>query len=163
MATITTVRNVRMIQRGSHPRFALEASLCRGIGQVVGQELDRHRPFQLGVERAVDHPHAAFAERTFDAVRTKLLPVFQYCKVTQTRDLGNLRSRVITVAIAGTWSGHGANAATPALGFANFFLNTTYSGTSGAICATYIGPGNLSGSSSGASDSTKIYTNVLYK
>ncbi len=75
---------------------------------------------------------------------------------------GNGR-RVVTVAIGGTWSGNGNNASTPILGFANFFLNTTYSGTSGGICATYIGPADTSGSSSGGTDGTKIYTNILYQ
>jgi Flp pilus assembly protein TadG len=75
---------------------------------------------------------------------------------------GNDR-RVVTVAIAGTWNGSGSNASTPILGFANFFLNTSYSGTSGGICATYIGPANSTGSSSGGTDGTKIYTNVLYQ
>lgn len=75
---------------------------------------------------------------------------------------GNFR-RVVTVAIAGTWTGNGANAHTPVLGFANFLLNTTYSGTSGPICATYIGPGDLSGESSGGTDGTSVYSNVLYQ
>jgi hypothetical protein len=71
--------------------------------------------------------------------------------------------RVVTVAIGGTWSGHGANASVPVLGFANFLLSPTYSGTSGPICATYIGPGDLTGQSSGGSDGTKVYSNVLYQ
>jgi hypothetical protein len=75
---------------------------------------------------------------------------------------GNNR-RVITVAVVGTWSGNGANASAPVLGFANFLLNTTYSGSSGAICATYIGPGDLTGKGSGGSDGTKVYSNVLYQ
>jgi Flp pilus assembly protein TadG len=75
---------------------------------------------------------------------------------------GNGR-RIVTVAIAGTWSGHGANANTPVLGFANFLLDTTYSGTSGPICATYIGPGDLTGQGSGGTDGTSVYTNVLYR
>ena len=80
----------------------------------------------------------------------------------QSGGTGNGR-RVVTVIIGGTWSGNGANASTPVLGFANFFLESTYSGNSGPICALYIGPANLSGNSSGGSDSTKVYTNVLYK
>ena len=75
---------------------------------------------------------------------------------------GNGR-RVVTVAIAGTWGGHGANANTPVLGFANFLLDTTYSGTSGPICATYIGPGDLNGAGSGGTDGTTVYSNVLYQ
>lgn len=75
---------------------------------------------------------------------------------------GNGR-RVVTVAVGGTWSGNGNNASTPTLGFANFFLDTTYSGSSGQICATYIGPANSAGSSTGGTDGTKIYTNILYQ
>jgi Flp pilus assembly protein TadG len=75
---------------------------------------------------------------------------------------GNGR-RIVTVAIVGTWSGNGHNAHAPVVGFANFFLNTSYSGSSGPICATYIGPGDLTGGASGGSDGTKIYVNNLYQ
>jgi len=75
---------------------------------------------------------------------------------------GNGR-RVVTVAIASTWNGNGTNAATTILGFANFFLDSHYSGSSGGICATYIGPANTTGSGSGGTDGTKIYTDVLYQ
>ena len=75
---------------------------------------------------------------------------------------GNGR-RVVTVAIAGTWSGHGANASTPVIGFANFLLDPTYSGSSGPICATYIGPADSNGAGSGGTDGTKVYSNVLYQ
>ena len=75
---------------------------------------------------------------------------------------GNGR-RIITVPIAGAWSGNGSNASTTVLGFGNFLLDTTYSGTSGPICATYIGPGSFNGNSSGATDSTKVYTVNLFQ
>jgi hypothetical protein len=75
---------------------------------------------------------------------------------------GNGR-RVVTVMIAGTWNGNGANATTPVIGFANFFLDPAYSGTSGQICATYIGPADTNGSSSGGSDGTVVYSNVLFQ
>lgn len=75
---------------------------------------------------------------------------------------GNGR-RVVTVAIGGTWSGNGNNANTTILGFANFLLDTAYAGTSGGICATYIGPANLTGNSSGGTDGTKVYSDVLYQ
>lgn len=76
---------------------------------------------------------------------------------------GNGR-RVITVPIGdpNTWTGNG-NGSAEVVGFANFFLDPTYSGTSGSICATYIGPGNLNGMSTGATDATKVYYNVLFK
>jgi Flp pilus assembly protein TadG len=75
---------------------------------------------------------------------------------------GNGR-RIVTVAIAGTWSGHGTNVSMPVLGFANFLLEPTYSGTSGPICATYIGPGDLTGAGSGGTDGASVYSNVLYQ
>jgi hypothetical protein len=75
---------------------------------------------------------------------------------------GNGR-RVITVAVGGTWTGNGANASTPILGFANFFLEPTYAGSSGQICAYYIGPADTAGAGSGGTDGTKIYTNILYQ
>jgi hypothetical protein len=75
---------------------------------------------------------------------------------------GNGR-RIVTVMIGGTWSGNGNNANTPVIGFANFLLDPTYSGTSGPICATYIGPASTNGTSSGGADSSKIYTNVLFQ
>ena len=75
---------------------------------------------------------------------------------------GNGR-RIVTVAIGGAWSGNGNNAHTTVLGFANFFLDPSYSGSSGPICATYIGPADLSGNGSGGSDGTKVYSNMLYQ
>lgn len=79
-----------------------------------------------------------------------------------TAGTGNGR-RIVTVPVGGTWSGNGSNARTTVLGFANFFLDRSYSGSSGPICATYIGPATLNGNSSGATDSTKIYSNVLFQ
>ena len=75
---------------------------------------------------------------------------------------GNGR-RIITVPIGGTWSGHGSNASTTVLGFGNFLLDPIYSGSSGPICATYIGPGTFNGNSSGATDGTKVYTVNLFQ
>jgi hypothetical protein len=75
---------------------------------------------------------------------------------------GNGR-RVVTVAVGGTWSGNGNNAATPILGFANFFLEPTYSGSSEGICAFYIGPANMSSAGAGGTDGTKVYANYLYQ
>lgn len=75
---------------------------------------------------------------------------------------GNGR-RVVSVAIAGAWSGSGNNAHTTVLGFANFFLAPSYSGTSGPICATYIGPASINGNGAGGSDGTQIYSVTLYQ
>ncbi len=80
--------------------------------------------------------------------------------------IGNGR-RIITVPIGNpnTFSGNGSNTTENVVGFANFFLDlaTTYSGTSGPICSTYIGPGSLNGYSSGGSDGTKFYSSMLYR
>jgi|SRR5579871_788913 len=72
--------------------------------------------------------------------------------------------RIISVAIGdpSTWSGNG-NGSERVAGFGNFLLDPTYSGTSGAICATYLGPADANGVSSGASDGTKVYTNALFQ
>ncbi len=75
---------------------------------------------------------------------------------------GNNR-RIVTVAVAGAWSGNGNNASTNIVGFANFFLLPSYSGTSGPICAIYIGPASTNGNSAGGTDSTKIYSTMLYQ
>ena len=77
---------------------------------------------------------------------------------------GNNR-RVITAPIGdpATWSGNGSNASITVVGFGNFLLATSYAGNSGPICAVYIGPADLNGSSSGGSDGTKIYRNYLYQ
>jgi hypothetical protein len=75
---------------------------------------------------------------------------------------GNGR-RVVTVAVGGTWSGNGNNAATTILGFANFFLDPSYSGSSGGICATYIGPANMTSAGAAGTDGTKIYANYLFQ
>jgi Flp pilus assembly protein TadG len=72
--------------------------------------------------------------------------------------------RIITVAIGNptTWTGNG-NGTEQIAGYGNFLLDPSYSGTSGSICATYLGPASPNGVSSGASDGTKIYTNVLFQ
>jgi Flp pilus assembly protein TadG len=75
---------------------------------------------------------------------------------------GNGR-RIVTVAVGGAWSGNGNNAHTTILGFANFFLDPTYSGSSGGICATYVGPASINGNGTGGTDGTKIYSTMLYQ
>ena len=75
---------------------------------------------------------------------------------------GNGR-RIVTVSVASAWSGNGNNAQTTVLGFANFFLDPSYAGTSGPICATYIGPASLNGNGAGGTDGTKVYSLMLYQ
>ena len=78
---------------------------------------------------------------------------------------GNNR-RVITMAIGdpSTWTGNG-NGTAKVIGFGNFLLypGATYTGSSGAVCAIYIGPGSLNNLSSGGTDGTKIYTTMMYR
>ena len=64
-----------------------------------------------------------------------------------------------------TWSGNGNNANAIMIGFGNFLLDpgATISGSSGPICATYVGPADINGVASGGSDGTKIYVNFLYQ
>jgi Flp pilus assembly protein TadG len=61
--------------------------------------------------------------------------------------------------------GNGANAYITTIGFANFLLDpaSSISGSSGPLCATYVGPASQTGGSSGGSDSTKIYNVVLFQ
>lgn len=79
--------------------------------------------------------------------------------------IGNGR-RIVTVPIGdpSTYTGNG-NGTEQVIGFGNFLLDpaSTISGSSGPICATYIGPGTLNGAASGASDGTKIYSVMLYQ
>jgi Flp pilus assembly protein TadG len=81
----------------------------------------------------------------------------------QSSGTGNGR-RVVIMPIGdpSTWSGNG-NGTEKVIGFAAFFLDPSYSGNSGAVCATYIGPASLNGLSSGGSDSSVVYSNVLFR
>ena len=75
--------------------------------------------------------------------------------------------RIVTAPIVNpaTWAGNGNNANAVMIGFGNFLLDpgATISGSSGPICATYIGPADINGVGSGGSDGTKIYVNFLYQ
>src|ERR1700693_5970293 len=65
-------QNVRMVERGDHLRLALEKPARIGVGYVVGENLDRHGPAELSVERPVDGAHAAPAELNLNAIGTQL-------------------------------------------------------------------------------------------
>ena len=67
-------QNVRMVQRRGHLRLALEPPARRRVRQFVGQNLDRHGPVELGVERPVDGAHAALAELRLNAIGADLRP-----------------------------------------------------------------------------------------
>lgn len=75
--------------------------------------------------------------------------------------------RMVTAPIVdpSTWAGNGKGAHVTVIGFGNFLIDpsATISGSSGPICATYMGPGNLNGVASGGSDGTKVYQNFLYQ
>jgi Flp pilus assembly protein TadG len=62
-------------------------------------------------------------------------------------------------------AGNGSNFHYGIIGFGNFLLDiaSNISGSSGPICATYIGPASASGPASAATDGTKIYAATLYQ
>lgn len=74
----------------------------------------------------------------------------------------NRRIIIVPVGDPSTWTGNG-NGSEQVIGFASFFLDPSYSGTSGSLCATYIGPANVNGTGSGANDGTKVYFNALFR
>jgi hypothetical protein len=80
--------------------------------------------------------------------------------------IGNGR-RIVTVPINSPAldAGSGSNSTVTVIGFGNFLLDpgATIVGNSGSICATYIGPANLNGNASGATDGTVVYSTVLFK
>ncbi len=62
-------------------------------------------------------------------------------------------------------AGNGNNRTVTVIGFGNFLLDTsnTINGSSGPLCATYIGPASLMGWSSGGSSGTSVYKIMLYQ
>jgi hypothetical protein len=61
-----------MIERRGGLRLALEAAALDGIGEIIGQEFDRDRPIEFGIEPAIDRPHPARTERRPDHVHADL-------------------------------------------------------------------------------------------
>ena len=62
--------DVGVVERRSGAGFALEARLeLGGIGERLGEHLDRHLPVEAGVPRAIDLAHAACSERRHDFIR----------------------------------------------------------------------------------------------
>jgi hypothetical protein len=58
------LRDVRMVERGQRLRLALEAGhALRIAGELVGENFQRDVTVELGVARAVDLPHSAFADQ----------------------------------------------------------------------------------------------------
>jgi hypothetical protein len=61
--------DIRMIERRCCLRFALKA--CQGLGvggQIIGQELQRHKTMQPHIFSFVNHSHSPSAELLDDAV-----------------------------------------------------------------------------------------------
>ena len=110
----------------------------------------------------------ALAERSAqDPDQTSLTwTQYQALQVANSVNRGNNR-RIITAAInnPALAAGHGANGTVTVIGFGNFLLDpsVTISGSSGPICATYIGLASLSGDGSGGTDGTKFYSVALFK
>ena len=79
---------------------------------------------------------------------------------------GNGR-RIVTGAIndPSLAAGNGSNRTITVIGFGNFLLDpaATISGSSGPMCATYIGPASLMGWSSGGGSGTSVYSVMLYQ
>ena len=71
-ADVVDGTDVRIVQRGNHTRFVLEAlPRFRIIRERAAEDLDGDRAIEPGVTRAVDLAHAARAKRGDDLVRTK--------------------------------------------------------------------------------------------
>jgi len=91
---------------------------------------------------------------------------YQNAQATNATYRGNNR-RIVTAAIndPSLAAGHGANGTVTVIGFGNFLLDpgATISGSSGPICATYIGLASLGGDGSGGTDGTKFYSVALFK
>jgi Flp pilus assembly protein TadG len=104
----------------------------------------------------------AFAERSNQDPDQTSITWEQY-KAAAT---GNGR-RIITTPVydPAQSGGHGANAYIKVIGFANFLLDigSSISGSSGPICATYIGKASMNGGGSGGTDGTKVYRVMLYQ
>ena len=64
--------DVRVIQRGERLGFAREADVAvRVMRERLGQDFDGHVAIELGVARAEDLAHAAFAKQRGDLVDAK--------------------------------------------------------------------------------------------
>ena len=70
-AGIVYREDMRMIQRRSHLRFALEAAAGGAVGDIAGKKLHSNGPVESCVQRAIDHTHAPFTHLGFDAVGTQ--------------------------------------------------------------------------------------------
>src|SRR5262249_2887446 len=110
------------------------------------------------------------ATKVQDAVADRSAQDTDQTSTTNPRDraagTGNGR-RIVTAPVDDPTlaTGSGNNGQSWIIGFGNFLLDpsVTINGSSGPICATYIGPANGNGFGSGGSDSTKVYMTILYQ
>ncbi len=67
--------DMRMVQRGEHPRLAIEAGASLGIVEPDAREdLDGHITIEAAVAGAIDLAHAAFAKQGVNGERSEALP-----------------------------------------------------------------------------------------
>ena len=71
LARVVHRDDVRVIERRGGLGFALEAAARGRVGELVGKKLDRDRPIEFGIERPIDHTHAAGAERRLHLVHAE--------------------------------------------------------------------------------------------
>ena len=69
LADFVQLTDVRMIDAGGKASLAPETLTCGRVSRaLVSEHLHGDRPFQLLVERRVDHAHAAFTQRVGNTV-----------------------------------------------------------------------------------------------
>jgi hypothetical protein len=59
---------MRMVERRSHLRFALETPTRVGIQQIIRQKLDRNRTIEFRIGGSTHDAHAALPEQCIDSV-----------------------------------------------------------------------------------------------
>src|ERR1700686_1418079 len=68
-ADVIEMTNVRMVQRGNGPGLALHALLeFRRRRKMRSENFNRDRAVQAGIQRTVDFPHSAGAQRRLDFI-----------------------------------------------------------------------------------------------
>ena len=78
LARVVDRDDVRVLDRGGLGRFAGEPLAKRVVlGELGGQDLQRHIPVEAQVAGQVDHAHAAATDDAFDAVVAELRPALQ--------------------------------------------------------------------------------------
>ena len=73
-ADVIYANDVRVIQRRRHLRLALKAAAGLGIGEIVGEKLDRDPAAKLMIECEPNGAHATLTELRLDAVMPYLRP-----------------------------------------------------------------------------------------